>query len=270
MKSFLVPLFTSCLVLTPVRAVDIVGHRGAAHDAPENTLTSERLAWKQGADAVELDIHLSKDGRLPVIHDFNTKRTTGRDAEVKTLTLAELKALDAGSTKGAQFAGEKIPSLDEMIALIPPGRRLFVEIKTGPEIVPELEHCLQRTGASEKNITIISFNYDSLREVRQRLPHLPTLFLVGYAKPGSSKPGAVPQPTFDEVLAKAKDAGLTGLDLQNTWPLTAEDGKRIKAAGLQLHVWTVDDPAIAKHWIELGADGITTNRPGWLRQQLGL
>jgi glycerophosphoryl diester phosphodiesterase len=72
------------------------------------------------------------------------------------------------------------------------------------------------------------------------------------------------------VIAEAKAAGLTGLDLQYTWPLTADDVKKIRAAGLELHVWTVDDIDVAKRWIALGVDSITTNKPGWLRAQLKL
>jgi glycerophosphoryl diester phosphodiesterase len=270
MKTDLPCLLLALLALTggSLRAVDLVAHRGASHDAPENTLAAERLAWTQGADAVELDIHLSKDGQLPVLHDFNAKRITGRDAGIKDLTLAELRTLDAGGWKGPQFAGEKIPTLDEMIALLPPGRRLLVEIKPGPEIVPELARCLARHGLGEKNVTIISFNYEALQQVRQTLPHLPTLYLVGYKAPDPAKPGAGGPPTIDAVVAAAKAAHLTGLDLQHTWPLTAADVKTIKDAGLQLHVWTVDDRAIAQRWIELGAASITTNRPGWLREQL--
>lgn len=252
------------------RVIEIVAHRGASHDAPENTLAAQRLAWSQGADAVETDIHLTKDGKVIVSHDKDTKRTTGRAGLITDQTLAELRELDAGTWKGAQFAGEKLPTLDEQIALIPAGKRMFVEIKTGPEIVPELERCLQRTGASPKKITIISFNYESLREVRKKLPRYSTQYLVSYKAPDPKAPKAAKQPTLDEIIKQALDADLTGLDLQHTWPLTLADARRIKGAGLQLHVWTVDDVAVAKRWIELGVDSITTNRPGWLREQLKL
>lgn len=252
-----------------LRAAQIVAHRGASYDAPENTLASARLGWEQGADAVEVDIHLSRDGYLPVLHDPNTKRTTGRDAAIKDLTLEEIRALDAGTWKDARFAGEGIPTLDQVIALLPAGKRLFVELKTGPEVVPELARCLARTGMSGSTVTIISFNYETLLEVRRQLPDYPTQYLVSYRVPDPKAPPAKPQPTLDEVIAQARAARLTGLDLRHTWPLTPEDVARIRAAGLELHVWTVDDPAIARRWIGLGVDSITTNRPGWLRGQIG-
>lgn len=263
-------LAASLMVLPAAAAVQIVAHRGASFDAPENTIAAQKLAWDQKADAVETDIHLSKDGRLAVMHDKTTKRTAGREGAVVEMTMAELKKLDAGSWKGPQFAGEKIPVLDEQLALIPPGKRMLVEIKIGPEIVPELKRTLARTNATEKKITIISFNFESLKEVRRQLPKYETLWLLSYRSPEAAKKAKTPNPTVDEMIRQAKAAGLTGLDLQHTWPLTAGDVKRIRDAGLQLHVWTVDDVAIAKRWIELGVASITTNRPGWLREQLKL
>jgi len=259
----------------PLRAVDIVAHRGASHDAPENTLAAERLAWQDGADVVETDIWLTKDGKIIVSHDKVPTRTTGSPLVIPEAMFDELRALDAGMWKGPQFAGEKLPTLDEQIALIPPGKRMFVEIKCGPEIVPELVRCLQRMHASEKTITIISFNYDALQEVRRKLPRYQTQYLVGHPAPNAKKAAkknapVKKQPTLDEIIQQAKAAKLTGLDLQSTWPLTPADVKRIKDAGLELQVWTVDDPVVAQHWIELGAMSITTNRAGWLREQLKL
>jgi glycerophosphoryl diester phosphodiesterase len=252
-------------------AVDIVAHRGASYDAPENTMAATKLAWIQKADAVETDIYLSKDGKLIVSHDKNGKRTAGRDVNYAEITQAEARTLDAGSWKDPKFKGEKIPLLDEQLASIPPGKRMLVEIKIGPEIVPELGRVLKKIGATEKNTTIISFNFDSLREVRKQLPNLPTLWLLGHPAPNSKKSATAKQPpTVDEMIGQAKAAKLTGLDLQSTWPLSSADTRKIKDAGLELHVWTVDDPAVARHWIDLGVASITTNRPGWLREQLKL
>jgi glycerophosphoryl diester phosphodiesterase len=267
-RSLRLPLLGVALSLAPLSAVEIVAHRGASHDAPENTLAAQRLAWEQGADAVETDIHLTKDGKIIVSHDKTTRRTAGRDGTITSLTLAELRRLDAGSWKDAKFAGEKLPTLDEQLALIPAGKKMLVEVKVGPEIVPELQRTLARTAVSERNITFISFNAESLREVRRVLPRYRTLYLMGYKAPDAKAKNAKQPPSIDEVIREAKAAGFTGLDLQHTWPLTAADVKRIKAAGLELHVWTVDDVAIARRWIELGVASITTNRPGWLREQL--
>lgn len=277
MRPGFLPLLVASLVSLPVLpAAQIVGHRGASYDAPENTMAATNLAWKQGADAVETDIYLSKDGRIVVSHDKSGKRTAGRDVLYAEITQAEARTLDAGSWKDPRFAGEKIPLLEEQIASIPPGKRLLVEIKIGPEIVPELVRVLRQAGADQRNITVISFNFDSLVALRKQLPQIPTLWLVGHPDPNAKKadgkttPPAKAPPSVDEMVRRAREAGLTGLDLQHTWPLTKADLKQIKAAGLELHVWTVNDVAIARRWIGFGAASITTDRPGWLREQLQL
>lgn len=271
LRSLLVTLTSFAALVVPVSAVDIVAHRGASYDAPENTMAATRLAWEQKADAVETDIYLSKDGKIVVSHDRTGKRTAGRDVVFAEITQAEARTLDAGSWKAPMFAGEKIPLLEEQIASIPPGRRMLVEIKIGPEIVPELARVLAATRASARNITVISFNFEALQGVRKTLPELPTLWLVGYRKPDPAKaPAAKMPPSVDEMIRQAKAAGLTGLDLQYTWPLTKQDVKKIKDAGLDLHVWTVNDAAVARHWIDLGVASITTDRPARLREQLKL
>jgi len=271
MKVLPVAALAASLLMNAAQAVQIVGHRGASHDAPENTMAATNLAWKQGADAVETDIYLGKDGRIIVHHDKTAKRTAGRDIAVAELTQGEARTLDAGAWKDPKFKGEKIPLLEEQIASIPAGKRMLVEIKVGPEIVPELARVLKQAGASERNITIISFNHDSLVEVRKQLPRLPTLWLVGHPAPNAKKvPTAKPPPTVDEMIAKCREAKLTGLDLQHTWPLTPADLRKIKDAGLELHVWTVNDPEIARRWVSWGVASITTDRPGWLREHLKL
>lgn len=261
-------LLTSLAIAGAAGAVEIVAHRGASYDAPENTMAATKLAWQQKADAVETDIYLGKDGRIIVFHDRTAKRTGGRDIAIGELTLAEARKLDAGSWKDPKYAGEPVPLLDDQIRSIPPGKRLLVEIKVGPEIVGELKRVFAATGANEKNITVISFHIEALKEVRRQLPHLPTLWLLGHPAPGAKPPAKQP-PSVDTMIREAKAAGFTGLDLQHTWPLTKSDVKKIKDAGLELHVWTVNDVAIAKHWADLGVRSITTDRPAWLREQLG-
>src|SRR5262245_53293376 len=113
------------------RATEIIAHRGASADAPENTAAAFKLAVEGGADAFEGDYYLTKDGKIICIHDNNTKRTTGVDGKVPQMTLAELRKLDAGSWKGSKFGGEKLPTLSEALALVPAGKKTFVEIKCG-------------------------------------------------------------------------------------------------------------------------------------------
>src|SRR5258706_1541868 len=125
--------------------MQIIGHRGASLDAPENPLAEVRLAWQQQADAVEVDVHLSRDGKIVVIHDPNTRKLAGVNRKVARQTLAELRALDVGRRRGAAWIGERIPTLEEVLAAVPRSKRLFIEIKCGPEIAPELSRVLSRS-----------------------------------------------------------------------------------------------------------------------------
>jgi glycerophosphoryl diester phosphodiesterase len=250
--------------LTSLHAVDIIGHRGASHDAPENTLASFRLAYEQKADAAELDVYLTRDGQAMVIHDANTKRTTGTDRVVKDSTLAELRELDAGAWKGDQWKGEKLPTLAEAIATIPDGHRLFLEIKCGPEILPELVRVVKASGKKPAQLPIISFNYDAVKQAKTLLPDHEISFLAGSK---SDKTTGQP-PSIDDLIAKTKAAGLDGLDLHFGFPIDEALVGKVHAAGLKLYIWTVDDPVVARKLAGAGVDGITTDRPGWLREQL--
>jgi glycerophosphoryl diester phosphodiesterase len=252
----------------PARGVQIVAHRGASHDAPENTLAAHRLALAQGADCVETDVHLTGDGRLIVIHDKTTERTTGVAGRVAEMTQDALRALDAGRWKGEKFVGERLPLLEEQLALIQAGRGMLIELKSGPEIVPEFARVVRASGVATSAITVISFNAATLRAVRRELPNHRTLHVVGFKPVGERTPSAPPSPSLESLVAGAMAAGFTGLDLQHTWPLTTQDAESVRAAGLELHVWTVDDPDVARRWVQLGVASITTNRPGWLRSQL--
>jgi glycerophosphoryl diester phosphodiesterase len=246
-------------------AVDIIAHRGASHDAPENTLASFKLGWQQRADACELDIWLSKDGRLIVSHDENTRRTTGVAKKISESTLAELRALDAGSWKDPKWKGEPLPTLEEVLALIPDGRRLVIEIKCGVECLPALGRVLTASGKPAAQLVIISFHYDVCAEAKKLFPKIPVLFLASFKQDKASGKWS---PTPDTLIAKATRAGLDGLNLSSKGPLDAAFVKQTHAAGLKFYVWTVDDAAVARQLVAAGVDGITTNRPEWLREQL--
>jgi glycerophosphoryl diester phosphodiesterase len=222
-----------------------------------------KLGWEQQADADELDLHLSKDGRIVVIHDPTTKRTAGVDRKVVEQTFAELRMLDAGSWRGPQWAGEKIPTLPEALATMPDGKRFLIEIKCGPEILPELERAVKASGRTPKELVIIGFGYETMRQAKERFPELQTYWLVS---PEKGSDGL--RPPVAELIAKAKAARLDGLNLNFAFAMDSAFVSAVKDAGLKLYTWTVDDPAVAKKLAELGVDGITTNRPEWLRAQL--
>lgn len=245
-------------------AVEIIAHRGASADAPENTLAAMKLGWEQKADAIELDLWLSKDGKLVVFHDADTKRFEETARKISSLTWQEAQQLDVGAWKGAQFKNERIPTLDSILATIPEGRRAVLEIKCGPEIVPELSRVIRASGLSPQQLAIISFNFDALKESKKMFPRVEHYFLHDYKK--DTKTDTYPE--LAPLIAQARAAGFDGLNLNFKWPITRAFVSEVKAAGLKMFVWTVDDAAVAKRLADAGVDGITTNRPQWLREQL--
>ncbi len=249
----------------PARAVQIIAHRGASHDAPENTLSSFRLGYAQGADADECDIYLTTDDKIIISHDSTTARTGNISNNIPASSSVELRKINVGDWGKWRGRGyhEKLPFLDEVLPLIPDGKRLFIEIKSGPEIVPVLKQVLARSGKLPEQTPVISFNYESAKAAKTQMPELQVYFLSGA---GHDKK----YPPIDELIARAKAANLDGLDLEQGFPIDAAFVKKVHDAGLRLYTWTVDDPAVARRQADAGVDGITTNRPQFLREQLGL
>lgn len=239
-------------------AVALIAHRGASHDAPENTLAALRLGYEQGADAAECDVHLTRDGRIVLHHDADTGRSAGRHQAVRDQTFAQLQSLNIGQWgkwHGSAFA-EKIPDLASALALVPAGKRLFVELKIGAEILPELERVLRACGLAPAQVALITFDLATARAAKVQLPAHEVCWI------------AEPPAKLDDLITGAKSAGLDGLDLSHRYPIDAAFVQQVHAAGLKLYTWTVDDPAVARLEAAAGVDGITTNRPGWLREQL--
>ncbi len=243
----------------------LIAHRGASYDAPENTLASVNLAWRKGAPAVEIDVRLSADGEVVVLHDFNTKELFGRDREVKDQTASELRELDAGRHKGKQWEGERIPLLDEVLATVPAGGVLFVEIKVGPEIIPALAKPFARSGLRSEQIAMISFNWETISVAKQAFPYHCVYALSSFERNEETRAW---EPVVEDLIKKARGAGADGLDLKAIDSIDAALIAKIKDAGLQAFVWTVNDPAVARDLKRAGIDGITTDRPRWLASEL--
>jgi len=245
--------------------VRIIAHRGASHDAPENTLGACHLAWRQHADAVEVDVHLSRDGRLAVIHDDNTRRTARVNRKVVRQTMAQLHKLDAGRWKGERWSREKVPALDEVLACVPEGRRLFVEIKCRANTAPELKRVFDGANLPPAQVILIGFSLPVMALLKRAFPNIEICWLAELRRHWRTRR----YPDAEKLIQKVTVAGLDGLDLKANRSITPEFVKKIHAAGLKLYVWTVDSPTDAKKLADAGVDGITTNRPGWLREQLG-
>jgi glycerophosphoryl diester phosphodiesterase len=237
-----------------------IAHRGASAYAPENTLAAFRLALEMGADGFELDVMLSADDHLVVIHDDRVDRTTDGSGLVRQKMLAELKALDAGTRFDVRFAGERIPTLQKVFDLVA-GNRAFVnvEIKTdslkGDGLEEKLVALIRRYGLEER-LLISSFNSFALWRMRRLAPDLSLALL--YA---------------EDQRVHLRDrwfAFLSRPDALNPsfCMATQEHVRWAKARGYRLYVWTVDEEPEMCRLITLGVDGIITNKPDLLRQVL--
>lgn len=242
--------------------MEIVAHRGASFLAPENTLVAANLAWELGADAVEVDVHLTHDRRIVAIHDENTLRTSGKDMLVAESRSGELRALDVGSLKARKYAGEKIPFLEEVLESLPKGKTLFVEVKCGTEILEPLRELLAKSG-KQSQVIVISFDSDVAVGFKKLQPEIPVHFLKSSKKDQHGARAAYREDLIDLALAGKLD----GLGVHYAG-ITRGFAQAVGKAGLDLYVWTVDDPLEAMRLKDLGADWLATNRPGWMRKQL--
>lgn len=243
----------------------IVAHRGASHDAPENTLAAFRLAWEQHADAIEGDFYLSKDGQIVCIHDKTTKRTAPGQPEltVAELTLHELRTLDVGSWKDKRYESERIPTLKEVLDTVPIGKRIFIEIKCGPEIIPVLKRQLKASSLKPEQIVIICFNEEVVSQCRRTMPQYKVNWLTSYRR---ATPVSAWKPTLDDVLRTLKRSGATGLGTNGNLKVIDQTFvDAVQAAGQEFHVWTVNDAKSASTFKSLGVQSITTDRPELIR-----
>ena len=246
----------------------IVAHSGASYDAPENTLAAFRLAWDQDADAIEGDFYLTRDRQIVCIHDRTTKRVAPNqpDRNVAESTLDELRTLDVGSWKSSRFANERIPTLAEVLATVPEGRQIFVEIKCGPEVLPVLKPQLAASALKPEQITIVCFNEAVVTQARKTMPQYRANWLTSYRQKVKTSPWT---PSTEDVLRTLRRAKATGLGSNgNLRVIDLPFVEKVRHAGFGFHVWTVNDPQAARTFRLLGAESMTTDRPAFIREAL--
>lgn len=242
----------------------IVAHRGASAQAPENTLPAFHLAWEKGADAIEGDFFLTRDGRIVCLHDPVTERSNGPKLDVANAALDELRALDVGSWKGEDYRGTPIPTFEEVLATVPEGKRFYIEIKCGPEILPVLEKSLETSTLDRDQFVIISFHPDVIREAKKRFPDIKACWLRGFSddeKNGFRDP-------WPEIRATLRHTRADGFSCAHCRLVDSELIGKVRDLGLEFHVWTVNQVDDAKRLRDLGVDSITTDVPGVLLKAL--
>jgi len=249
---------------TAAERTRFVSHRGESMFYPENTMASFRAAVENGADGFELDTYLTKDDGLICLHDGTTKRTTGVELKPIDATIAELQALDAGSWKGEQFKGERLPTLAEALSLARDNFEIYVEIKAVP--VAKLHKVAEAVKAEPKatpeRVLFITFSAETVKEMRRLLPEYRAYWLTGSGPDKEGKPG----PTAEEIIAKAKACNAPGVDVGDSVDITAEFVKAVKAAGLSMHVWTVNRAPRARELAAMGVETVTTDSGAMLKK----
>lgn len=234
----------------------VLGHRGASASAPMNTLPAFELALEMGADGVELDVHLSQDGALIVLHDFTVDHTTSGSGYARDMTLAELKSLDAGSRFGEKFKGTQIPTLDEVFERVGNKLLINVEIKSETQktdgVEQALANCIARHG-TQRAVLVSSFNPLALQRFRQIMPDIP----IGYLH--------APNWTFwpevmEQIPHEARHPHHTTID--------APYMEWAHNHNYRVNTWTVNDPARALELRNLGVDAIITDKPDVILEAL--
>ena len=229
----------------------IQAHRGASADAPENTMEAFRLATDIAADGIELDVHLTKDGEVVVIHDETIDRTSNGSGRVSDMTLEELRRFDySNGMKG--FKNIHIPTLREVYELVAP-TKMFINVELKESGLPEPELVAQLAALEEEfhmkdRLLYSSFNHYSLLMLKERLPHAKTalLYTAGLAYPWR----------YAKEIANA-----AALHPYKANLMIPDYVKSSHDLGLIVNVWTIDDPADMRWLLGLGVDGIITNKP---------
>lgn len=231
-------------------SVLLIGHRGASTAAPENTRASILEAFRAGAHMVELDVQMTRDGRLVIMHDERLERTTNGAGRVSAMRYAQLTRLDAGSWFHPRFAGERILLASEALRVIPPHRWINLELKASTRPRPFIARVMSllRRRGTPRRVLISSFDAALLRPLCATRSWRA---LICSRRPHAS-------------LVQAIRLGCRAwhpLHTLLTRPLIA----RAHAAGLRVHAWTVDDPVRARQLMRAGVDGLFTNDPARLR-----
>ena len=240
----------------------LIAHRGASAEAPENTVPAVRKAWKRRSDGVEIDIHLTRDNRLAVIHDADTGRVARVSLPVERSSLAQLQAIDVGRWKRKRYVGRRVPSFAQASRVIPAEKWLFAELKSGPRIAPFALRELASAARVGDRTMVCSFKLDTIGAVRdeaqrQGVDGLQLGWILGVADVE-----ALREPSEREMLFwRAETAGASWLSMHTSKVVDAALVASARASGFRVAVWTVDKESEASRLVRVGVDAIITNDP---------
>jgi glycerophosphoryl diester phosphodiesterase len=235
--------------IIPGNVPQITAHRGSSHAAPENTLSALRRAIEDGADYAEIDVQTTADGAVILQHDGDFMRVAGDLRKVKQLTLNEAQTLDVGRWFSEEFAGERVATLEEAIAVCRGRLRLNIELKYNwddPDLAGRVGEILRRE-AFDDQCFVMSLNWGPLQKFGAQFPEVPVGYIVF------------------KSLGRLADVTADAFSM-NAGQMTIGLVRSIQKRGAQVHVWTVNDPSLALQMIELGVDNLITDRPGDMRR----
>ena len=250
--------------LGTINAQSIVAHRGASADAPENSLESFKLAWEQGADFIEGDFFLTKDNKIICFHNKTTGQFTGQNLTIEKSNSKVLNNLKLYFKKLNKTA--TMPLIDEVLATIPKGKGIFIEIKSeNIEILKFLKKKIDESKLRADQIQIISFKEKILRASKIIIPEIKTQWLLSFKK---CKKGKINY-TTNEIIKKLKDLKADGVGSNYFHEVVTKSNiSTLKKQGFYWNIWTVNDPKKAKFLKKIGIDFITTDKPAYIKQNI--
>lgn len=240
----------------------IIAHRGASAEAPENTVMAFLLAFMQGADAVEVDVRMTGDGHLVVVHDEDTKRVSGVSLRVSKTSLDKLRGLDVGRVKTRRGQGQRMPLLDEVLKMMPDEKQLHLHLKMGVDELTPLIEALKAAGELVHRVRLMSDDVEILMAMKKALPECG---LILHCKRRWTQKTDHWLPEIDMVSTVALAVGAEAVSIDSR-SLAAEPEmiELMEKRGIKTYVWTVNRAPSARRFSDLGVSGIETDYPGHL------
>lgn len=245
----------------------IIAHRGASAEAPENTVMAFLLAFMQGADGVAADVRMSADGHLVVVRDEDTKRVSGVTLKVSKTPLEKLRSLDVGRVKTRRGQGQRMPLLEEVLAMVPEEKLIYLNLRIGIEGVNSLVKTLIAVGKVSQRVRITSADVGVLTALKRALPDCRTVLHCERRWIQKS------DSWFPEIDIIAKVASTVGVEAvsMDARSLAAEPQvmEQLISRGIAAHVWTVNRAPSARRFAKLGVSAINSDYPGHLVASFG-